>query len=189
MNRTYLLTAAAILAVTALPAADPGITLIGMGTVAGDALDYSGLDGDICRKDDSKDCIPRATLGGTLAEGHGFGDSVANASVSRVVVGNGGFNGTGKTFTYDLTNFSPPTWSLMHTHAGTVPGDGLGIAVAALPKHIGVLIIDHDMDLVFRFAERITVLVSGAVFAEGTPKEIGADQRVRDVYLGQAHHG
>jgi ABC-type branched-subunit amino acid transport system ATPase component len=62
-------------------------------------------------------------------------------------------------------------------------------AVAALPKHIGVLIIDHDMDLVFRFAERITVLVSGAVFAEGTPKEIGADQRVRDVYLGQAHHG
>jgi branched-chain amino acid transport system ATP-binding protein len=62
-------------------------------------------------------------------------------------------------------------------------------AVAALPKEIGVLIIDHDMDLVFRFAERITVLVSGAIFAEGTPREIGADQRVRDVYLGKAHHG
>ena len=62
-------------------------------------------------------------------------------------------------------------------------------AVAALPKDIGVLIIDHDMDLVFRFAQRITVLVGGAIFAEGTPKEIGADQRVRDVYLGQAHHG
>jgi ABC-type branched-subunit amino acid transport system ATPase component len=62
-------------------------------------------------------------------------------------------------------------------------------AVAALPKHIGVLIIDHDMDLVFRFAERITVLVGGAVFAEGTPKEIGADQRVRDLYLGRARHG
>ncbi len=62
-------------------------------------------------------------------------------------------------------------------------------AVAALPKHIGVLIIDHDMDLVFRFAERITVLVGGAIFAEGTPKEIGADPRVRDVYLGQAQHG
>src|SRR5207244_2899650 len=45
-------------------------------------------------------------------------------------------------------------------------------AIAALPKDIGVLIIDHDMDLVFRFAERITVLVSGAVFASGTPKEI-----------------
>jgi branched-chain amino acid transport system ATP-binding protein len=62
-------------------------------------------------------------------------------------------------------------------------------AVAALPKEIGVLIIDHDMDLVFRFAERITVLVSGAVFAEGTPKQIGLDQRVRDVYLGQSRHG
>jgi branched-chain amino acid transport system ATP-binding protein len=62
-------------------------------------------------------------------------------------------------------------------------------AVAALPKHIGVLIIDHDMDLVFRFAERITVLVGGAVFASGTPKEIGANPQVRAVYLGQAVHG
>jgi branched-chain amino acid transport system ATP-binding protein len=62
-------------------------------------------------------------------------------------------------------------------------------AVAALPPHIGVVIIDHDMDLVFRFAQRITVLVGGAVFAEGTPKEIGANQQVRAVYLGQASHG
>jgi len=62
-------------------------------------------------------------------------------------------------------------------------------AVAALPKHIGVLIIDHDMDLVFRFAERITVMVSGAIFAEGTPREIGANPEVRAVYLGQAGHG
>jgi len=50
-----------------------------------------------------------------------------------VVVGNAGHTGTGKTFTYDLTSISPPTWSLMHTRAGTVPGDALGIAVAALP--------------------------------------------------------
>jgi branched-chain amino acid transport system ATP-binding protein len=63
-------------------------------------------------------------------------------------------------------------------------------AIDALPKHIGVLIIDHDMDLVFRFAQRITVLVQGAVFAEGTPKEIGANEDVRAVYLGQAgSHG
>ena len=62
-------------------------------------------------------------------------------------------------------------------------------AIDALPKNIGVLIIDHDMDLVFRFAERITVLVRGAVFAEGTPKEIGANPDVRAVYLGQAAHG
>ena len=62
-------------------------------------------------------------------------------------------------------------------------------AIAALPREIGVLIIDHDMDLVFRFAERITVLVGGAVFAEGSPKEIAANPDVRAVYLGQAGHG
>lgn len=59
-------------------------------------------------------------------------------------------------------------------------------AIDSLPAHIGVLIIDHDMDLVFRFARQITVLVSGAVFASGTPTEIGANPDVRAVYLGQA---
>ena len=62
-------------------------------------------------------------------------------------------------------------------------------AVDGLPRHIGVLIIDHDMDLVFRFAERITVLVSGSVFASGSPGEIEANAAVRDVYLGHAGHG
>jgi branched-chain amino acid transport system ATP-binding protein len=61
-------------------------------------------------------------------------------------------------------------------------------AIATLPKDIAVLIIEHDMDLVFRFAERITVLVSGAVFAEGTPTEIAANHEVRSVYLGTALH-
>ena len=62
-------------------------------------------------------------------------------------------------------------------------------AIDGLSRDIGVLIIDHDMDLVFRFAERITVMVSGAVFATGTPYEIGADPEVRAVYLGQASSG
>jgi len=63
-------------------------------------------------------------------------------------------------------------------------------AIDALPKSIGVLIIDHDMDLVFRFARRITVLVRGAIFAEGSPKDIGANPDVRAVYLGQqTSHG
>ena len=62
-------------------------------------------------------------------------------------------------------------------------------ALSSLPRHICVLIIDHDMDLVFRFAERITVMVSGDVFATGTPREIAANPDVRAVYLGQAAHG
>jgi len=59
-------------------------------------------------------------------------------------------------------------------------------AIAALPRGIAVLIIEHDMDLVFRFAERITVMVSGAIYAEGTPAEIAANRDVRAVYLGGA---
>jgi branched-chain amino acid transport system ATP-binding protein len=58
-----------------------------------------------------------------------------------------------------------------------------------LSSDIAVLIIEHDMDLVFRFAQKITVLVQGKVLVEGTPEEIGRDQRVRDVYLGEATHG
>ena len=61
--------------------------------------------------------------------------------------------------------------------------------LAGLPGDIAILIIEHDMDLVFRFAQRITVLVQGQVLVEGTPQQIAADQRVRDVYLGEATHG
>jgi len=57
----------------------------------------------------------------------------------------------------------------------------------ALPADIAILIIEHDMDVVFRFAQRITVLVQGEVLCEGTPAEIGADRRVHEVYLGERH--
>ncbi|MDM0046381.1 ABC transporter ATP-binding protein [Variovorax dokdonensis] len=56
--------------------------------------------------------------------------------------------------------------------------------VAALPSDVSVLLIEHDMDLVFSFADRMTVLVNGTLLTEGTPDEIAADPRVREVYLG-----
>jgi branched-chain amino acid transport system ATP-binding protein len=59
-------------------------------------------------------------------------------------------------------------------------------AVAALPKDVTVLLIEHDMDLVFTFADRISVLVNGALFVEGTPDAVARDPRVKAVYLGEA---
>jgi branched-chain amino acid transport system ATP-binding protein len=58
--------------------------------------------------------------------------------------------------------------------------------VAALPREVSVLLIEHDMDLVFSFADRITVLVNGALFTSGTVEEVSNDPRVRAVYLGES---
>src|SRR5690606_38898223 len=59
--------------------------------------------------------------------------------------------------------------------------------IASLSKDITLLFIEHDMNVVFRFARRIIVMVGGRILTEGTPAEIAADQRVRDVYLGSRH--
>ncbi len=63
--------------------------------------------------------------------------------------------------------------------------------VAALPADVSVLLIEHDMDLVFSFAQRMTVLVNGAVLTEGDPRQIANDPEVRAVYLGttETSHG
>ena len=59
-------------------------------------------------------------------------------------------------------------------------------ALERLPADLAVVIIEHDMDLVFRFAQRILVLANGAVLACGTPDEIRRNEVVRAVYLGKA---
>src|SRR6516225_4304299 len=59
-------------------------------------------------------------------------------------------------------------------------------AVAELPADVSVLLIEHDMDIVFSFADRISVLVNGALFIEGAPDEVARDPRVKAVYLGES---
>jgi ABC-type branched-subunit amino acid transport system ATPase component len=61
--------------------------------------------------------------------------------------------------------------------------------VAALPREVSILLIEHDMDLVFSFAEKISVLVDGALLTQGTVAEISSDPRVRAVYLGESADG
>jgi branched-chain amino acid transport system ATP-binding protein len=85
-----------------------------------------------------------------------------------------------------------PKVLLLDEPAAGVPHEESGElfeAIANLSQEISVLFIEHDMNIVFRFASRILVMVSGAILVEGTPAEIAADQRVREVYLGSAHHG
>lgn len=83
-----------------------------------------------------------------------------------------------------------PRVLLLDEPAAGVPGLESGMILRVLdrlPGEIAVLIIEHDMDVVFRFAQRITVLVEGAVLCEGTPAEIAGDARVQRVYLGERH--
>ena len=58
-------------------------------------------------------------------------------------------------------------------------------AVGDLPEDVTVLLIEHDMDIVFSFADRISVLVNGSLFVEGTPEDVARDPRVKAVYLGE----
>jgi branched-chain amino acid transport system ATP-binding protein len=57
-----------------------------------------------------------------------------------------------------------------------------------LPPSLAVLMIEHDMDLVFRFAKRVVVLAAGEIIFEGPPSDVAADDRVREAYLGSYAH-
>ena len=85
-----------------------------------------------------------------------------------------------------------PRVLLLDEPAAGVPQEESGEifeVVAGLSDDLTLLFIEHDMHVVFRFATHIIVLVGGAVFTEGSPKEISADPGVREVYLGTRKHG
>ena len=84
-----------------------------------------------------------------------------------------------------------PKLLLLDEPAAGVPRADIGIvfeAIERLPASMAVLLIEHDIDVVFRFARRIAVLVAGAILVEGTPKEIAAHAEVRALYLGEHTH-
>src|SRR5215470_13488801 len=82
-----------------------------------------------------------------------------------------------------------PRVLLLDEPAAGVPEDErheILATVEALPEDVTVLLIEHDMDIIFSFADRISVMVNGALFVEGDPDEVARDPRVKAVYLGEA---
>jgi branched-chain amino acid transport system ATP-binding protein len=80
-----------------------------------------------------------------------------------------------------------PKVLLLDEPAAGVPQSDTGRierALADLPPDLAVLMIEHDMDLVFRFAKRIVVLAAGTIIFDGPPGEVTKDARVREAYLG-----
>jgi ABC-type branched-subunit amino acid transport system ATPase component len=85
-----------------------------------------------------------------------------------------------------------PRVLLLDEPAAGVPRDesaGIFSAIAGLSADLTILFIEHDMDLVFRFASRILVMVGGSILVEGAPEEIARDAQVREVYLGTRQRG
>ena len=73
--------------------------------------------------------------------------------------------------------------------AGLSPSErrNLVTILNALPKHIGYIIIEHDLDVALRVTEYVTMLHNGRLFKEGTPEQIEDDPEVQEVYLGGRH--
>ena len=84
-----------------------------------------------------------------------------------------------------------PKVLLLDEPAAGVPSSETALieqALERLPPSLGVLMIEHDMDLVFRFAKRVAVLVAGEIIFDGAPADAAVDEKVREAYLGTYAH-
>lgn len=84
-----------------------------------------------------------------------------------------------------------PRVLLLDEPAAGVPSGESGLVMQALerlPEDMAILLIEHDMELVFRFAKRITVLERGRVVCEGAPADVAQDEHVRAIYFGEGSH-
>jgi branched-chain amino acid transport system ATP-binding protein len=74
--------------------------------------------------------------------------------------------------------------------AGLSPAERVGLVqlLQQIPRQISIIIIEHDMEVALRVAERITVMHQGAIVVEGTPQEIQENQTVHDIYMGKHVH-
>ncbi len=113
-------------------------------------------------------------------------DSVAELPVAELAYGKQ------RLLEIALALAAKPRILLLDEPAAGVPKDESGelfSVMEELPADISILFIEHDMQLVFRFARRISVLVSGRILVEGSASEIAADPLVQEVYLGHGATG
>jgi branched-chain amino acid transport system ATP-binding protein len=128
-----------------------------------------------------------ARLGGPIAEARALLDRLGLGSVAATHTRDLPY-GKQRLLEIALALALAPKVLLLDEPAAGIPaGESAEVfeVIAQLPSDVTVLFIEHDMALVFRFAQRIAVLVDGKLLTEGTPGEIAADPRVRDVYLGE----
>jgi branched-chain amino acid transport system ATP-binding protein len=128
-----------------------------------------------------------ARLDAPIAEAAALLDRLGLGSVAHTVTRNLPY-GKQRLLEIALALALQPKVLLLDEPASGIPaGDSTEVfeVIAALPGDVTVLFIEHDMELVFRFAQRVAVLVDGRLLTEGTPAEIAADPRVRAVYLGE----
>ena len=129
--------------------------------------------------------------GEAIEEAHTILASLRLAHVERTITKELAY-GQQRLLEIALALATKPKVLLLDEPAAGVPKDESGdlfAAIDGLSRDLSILFIEHDMNIVFRFATRIIVMVSGRILLEGTPAEIAADPRVREVYLGKARHG